>query len=112
VFEEEFPTDKGYRIYGNDRVDLLVIRLENLSDCVGKAFKEFLDLREFELVNTNIAAEKAYARLYEAFKRDVVIDPAYADKLYNSRYMRTFYNEAEIERARIKWLKNSYPAAR
>jgi len=103
VIRSGFPIDKGYEIYKADRVELLVIRLESLADVAAPAFREFLGIEDFQLVNSNIGAKKVYAPLYSAFKRHVVIDSDYAAKLYDSDYMRTFYSSEEISQASAQW---------
>jgi hypothetical protein len=104
VIRSGFDIDKGYQIYKAGRVELLVIRLESLADVVVPAFGEFLDIEDFQLINSNIGAKKVYAPLYDAFKKHVVIDSDYAAKLYDSDYMRTFYAEDEIRDAKDRWI--------
>lgn len=98
-----FPIDNGYKIYKSDRAELLVLRLESLAECAGVAFKEFLGIEDFKIINRNIGAKKVYAPLYDAFKRSGLIVPDYADRLYNSEYTRTFYSAREIAAVREKW---------
>jgi hypothetical protein len=100
-----FPIEKGYGIYKSDRADLLVLKLESLADCANEALAEFLDINEFAVINRNIGARKVYAPLYDAFKRNAIIDSDYADTLYNSEYMHTFYSDGEIAAARANWLR-------
>lgn len=103
VLEEGFSREKGYQVYGSERVDILVLKLESLAECAEEAFHEFLGIDGFQIINRNIGAKKVYAPLYDAFKKHAVIDMAYADKLYNSRFMHTFYGADEIEKARSRW---------
>ena len=107
VLGSGFPKEKGYGIYRSARAELLVLKLECLTECAGAAFKEFLGIDDFKLINRNIAAKKVYAPLYEAFKNHANIDSGYADELYDSEFMRTFYSNEEIQAARNKWLRDS-----
>jgi len=107
VLGSGFPIEKGYEIYSTGPVELLVLKLEKLAENAAAAFREFLDIDDFKLINQNIGADKVYAPLYDALKKYIVVDSAYADKLYNSDYMRTFYSTEEIEAARCKWLRNA-----
>ena len=107
VIEAGFPIEKGYEIYRSDRAELLVLRLEDLSRCAEPAFREFLGLEGFELVNRNIASRKHYASLYSAFKKRVDINENYVRTLLDSDYMRTFYSEDEIRDAEGRWLTHS-----
>lgn len=103
VFSETFPHETGYKIYNSDsRTPVLLIRLEDLNRVGGTAMKEFLGLNNFELVNTNIGDEKDYAQLYRRFKQHPLPDD-YIQKIYNTKFARTFYSEVEISRFSLKW---------
>jgi hypothetical protein len=103
VYQEPFPVSKGYTIYHTDRVDLLLIRLEDLDRCANQAFDEFLGIPELPLVNENIASDKAYASLYRTFKSSVSLPESYIDAMYSTQYMRHFYADHEIAEFRKKW---------
>jgi len=105
VLATGFSVEKGYEIYHSRNADLLVLRLEGLAECASAAFAEFLDITDFKIINRNIGTNKVYAPLYDAFKRNAVIDSEYLDTLYESKYMRTFYSSSEIAAARDKWQK-------
>lgn len=106
VLKEGFSPEKGYGIYHSERADLLVLRLESLEECAANAFKEFLGIDNFKVINRNIGAKKVYAPLYDAFKRHAVIGTDYANTFYESKFMRTFYTSEEIASARAKWLRD------
>jgi Putative capsular polysaccharide synthesis protein len=107
VLSAGFPIEKGYNIYKAERVELLVLKLESLAQCASAAFREFLGIDDFKVIDRNVGAKKIYAPLYDAFKQHAVIDSGYADRLYDSDYMRTFYSSEEIQAAREKWLRKS-----
>jgi hypothetical protein len=107
VYATEFQKKDGYQIYTNMNVDVLLIRLENLNECAGVAFKSFLNIDDFKLVNENIGSKKIYAPLYEKFKKDILLPDSYLDKFYNSKFMRHFYSEEEIENFIAKWRKTA-----
>jgi len=107
VFESAFPIEKGFKIYKADRVELLVLRLEDLAECAGTAFDQYLDIPEFQVASRNVGAQKVYAPLYKAFNKHVVVDSDYAKTLLDSDYMRTFYSTEEIKSASDKWLRQS-----
>ena len=103
VFSSEFPRSRGYNIYETKYANVLLIRLENLNSCVKDAFKDFLDIDDFSLINTNTGAEKDYAPVYKKFKDSIELPDSYIDKLYNSKYTKHFYSQDEIEKFRKKW---------
>jgi len=105
VYETEFPTSKGWMIYKGKLADLLLIRVENLNECAGEAFKEFLGIPELPLINENVGSEKAYASLYKTFRQSVVLPESYLDRMYASKYMHHFYDADEIAAFKRKWLR-------
>ena len=58
VFSSDFPKSRGYKIYKEEHADLLLMRSEDINKCVSEAFKEFLDINNFTLVNANTSSEK------------------------------------------------------
>lgn len=103
VFSSEFPTSRGYKIYEGERADVLLIRLEDLDDCARDAFREFLNIEGFTLIDKNVGSAKVYAPLYKKLKKSIVLPDAYVERMYRSKYMRHFYSEKEITRFRTKW---------
>ena len=105
VFESAFPKEQGYQIYHEEKVDVLVLRLESLSMCVKEAFKDFLGIDGIQLENANIGKNKNYSSLYRKFLDSVSLPSSYLDVMYNSDFSRHFYTEKEIETFRLKWIK-------
>ena len=103
VFEGVFLRDKGYKIITADNADLLLIRLNELDQCAAVAFKEFLDIDEFTLVQTNVGSNKDYAALYKAFKKAICLPEDYINKMYDSRFTRYFFSDEEIRQLRETW---------
>lgn len=81
----------------------MLIRLENLNGVAERALAEFLGIKDFKLVNSNIGQLKAYASVYKKFKEEIVFPKSYLDKFYNSRFMKHFYSNAEIKKMRRAW---------
>lgn len=105
VFEQPFSKEKGYHIYHQGRVNLIIFRLEDLNSVAKKAFDEFLGIQDFEIINVNVGEQKRYAELYEQFKQRPLPEQ-YVDAIYNTRFARHFYTDLEIEQFRKKWTKS------
>ena len=103
VYEHPFPTDKGYTTISSGNTDLLVLRCE--LDDVSKAgvIAEFVGLDEFEIVRSNIAADKPYADRYAEFRERACLPEALIDEMYMSKYSRHFYTDRELEKYRACW---------
>jgi hypothetical protein len=103
VFAEEFAKDAAARLYQGEFADVLLLKLETLSNGGVEAIKQFLNLKDFRLVSSNVGEEKDYASLYDAFKKTLVLPDAYIAKMYESKYAQHFYSKAELEHLGRKW---------
>lgn len=103
VFSYEFPKSKGYMVYNEKQVDLLLIRLESLTDCAEEAFRVFLNINGFILENTNVGSEKIYAPLYKKFKSIINLPDTYINDMYSSKFMGHLYSSEEIKEFKAKW---------
>ncbi|NOH04658.1 MAG: hypothetical protein HND47_23155 [Chloroflexi bacterium] len=100
-----FSSEKGYHIYRDKNLNLIIIRLEDLNRVAKRAFQEFLGFREFEIISTNVGAEKPYHSLYEQFKK-IPIPVSYLEKAYSTKYVQHFYTDDEIAKFRSRWAGN------
>ncbi|MGB3492748.1 MAG: putative capsular polysaccharide synthesis family protein [Elainellaceae cyanobacterium] len=99
-----FPWQQGYQIYRENRVELLLIRLENLTpDTAQQAFKELLGLEGLELKQKNVGDRKHYSDAYKRFQAQVQLPQSYLDRMYDSRYAQQFYSPAERQQFRQRW---------
>jgi hypothetical protein len=105
VFAEGFPVERGYGTYSNGRFDLLLIRMEDLERVGTDAVREFLGASAFTLETTNVGDDKSYARLYGEMKRQIRFDAGMLDRIYDTRYARTFYSTDEISKLKIRWMR-------
>ncbi len=105
VLATPFPKEHGFKIYEGKLADVLLLRLDDLHDCAADAFDQFLGIKNFELVHANLAEDKWYADLYQAFKQKIVLPTSYADRVYESTYTRHFYTDVEIDAFRSKWCR-------
>lgn len=103
-YTSPFPWEQGYEIYQDKQVELLLIRLENLTlDTAQKAFKEFLGLEGLELKQKNVGDRKHYSEAYKRFQAEVQLPPSYLDRMYESRYAQQFYSPSERQQFRDRW---------
>jgi hypothetical protein len=107
LYASDFPKSKGYKIYEEKESDVLLIRLENLNDCLTKAFQEFLQIDNLTLIGRNIGSQKDYSDVYGMFKNIIRLPQSYIDKVYSAKFTRHFYSQNEIEKFRTKWTSNA-----
>lgn len=103
VYAREFPHDKGYQIFRQGNVDLLVIKLEQLNACFQPAFEEFLGTRIPGLAMTHITEQDPSYSMYKRFLKEVKMPAEYLERMYSSRFARHFYRPEEIQGFIRKW---------
>ncbi|MCB9294267.1 MAG: hypothetical protein H6559_14270 [Lewinellaceae bacterium] len=103
VFKSEFNQDKGYSIFKNKNRELLVIRLENLNVCWENAcndlFGEVIALEK----RVNTASERSTYSIYKEFRDNLKVNEKTLLEIYESKYMRFFYNEEELTNMKQIW---------
>ena len=102
VYSTPFPKEKGYKIHSASNVDLLLLRLENLDQCAKIAFREFLDIEDFELTKVNVGEERTAGDLYRLFKTKP-LPQEYVQWTYQTKLARHFYTEAELDAFTKRW---------
>jgi hypothetical protein len=104
VYQYPFPTDKGYMSISQGNVDLLILKSELDDSVKERAIAEFLRLDHFRMPKrTKAAREGPYAAKYRDFVDGRVLPREYVDLICESRYVKHFYSDAEIEEMRSKW---------
>lgn len=103
VYAVPFRATNGYQFYANSpKVDLVIIRLEDLNRCAVPMVEKFLGIHDFKLYPSNIGDEKDYAEIYRAFK-NTPLPLDYVEKTYQTRFACHFYTEAELQVFTRKW---------
>ena len=86
VYEYPFPKEQGYLIINKDNVDLLILKLETSDSVKEKAIAEFLGLKEFKLVRTNVGEDKNYRDMYKEFKQNLKLPLSYVEEMCSSKW--------------------------
>lgn len=103
VYDHPFPQEQGYQIIRTDRVELLLLKLEQLNTCFRPAFHEFLGVDVSSLSHTHVTEQDPAKPMYAEFLRKAVMPPEYLNRMYDSKFARHFYTESELEIFRSKW---------
>lgn len=95
IFRYPFDKDKGYSIVENGKWRILILKLEKLNDNQ-KIIGEFVGVKNFKLINSNVGKKKNYRYIYEDVKKNLLIPAKVVDKYYNcNERMDYFYTEEE-----------------
>ncbi len=103
LYDHPFNRAKGYSIYAAPRADILVLKFEKYRECANHAFREFMNIDKFDAVGSNVAEQKPYASLYSRFIDTVEFDYQLLDNIYNTKFVKHFYSDQEIDSFRKKW---------
>lgn len=105
VYESGFPCNQGYKIYENEFFRILIVRLENLNECISDAMELFLGIKNFQLKNENISDQKEYSSLYREIKKEMILPKSYIEDMYFSKMARHFYTNDELDKFNQKWVR-------
>jgi Putative capsular polysaccharide synthesis protein len=104
VFSVNLPSNERHFFrYTSGNSELLVMKTERINEMAREALQQFLQINDFQLVQSNLSEQKAYNRVYRDFVKRVQLPRQYLDMMYESRYVKYFYNSEEIERFRKRW---------
>ncbi|MGB3694405.1 MAG: putative capsular polysaccharide synthesis family protein [Spirulinaceae cyanobacterium] len=108
IFSIDFPKSQGYLIQKNinKNIDLLIIKLEAFSPYLQPCLKDFLQIDEVTIVNANMSNSKRYYELYQTFRNKINFPVEYLDNIYDSRFVKFFYTDKEINNFKKKWSKS------
>ncbi len=103
VYVEPFPHEAGFATFSNGDVDLLALRLEDLSRVGAGALRDFLGLDRLDLVPRNVRLSTEAGELYRRFKTELRLPDDHLERVYSSRMARHFYTPEEIAAFRRCW---------
>ncbi|HEU4717848.1 MAG TPA: putative capsular polysaccharide synthesis family protein [Bacteroidia bacterium] len=103
IYSVPFNKEKGYSIYHTGKADILCMKTEAMSTCFRKAMREFTHLDIVPVRSSNTSESKEGKQLYSELMSQYEPSPGKLDALYNSKYVRHFYTESEIDAFRRKW---------
>lgn len=106
VYVHPFDKEKGWQIIRNKQYELLIIQLEKLSE-LEALIGEFLKIKNFSLERKgkgeNISSEKWYGEYYNNLRKAIIFPKEYLDIMYESKYVKHFYTNDQINQFRNKW---------
>ena len=91
IYNKKFPKEK-YMIFKNQKVDLLLLKMEDLNDVFTNATADFFNIEEgIVLENFNVGKKKYYSKQYQKLKNRIHIDENILKKIKSSKYYIHFY---------------------
>lgn len=108
VYDAAFDPAIGYAIYQAQHADILILRLEDLSDCASDAFRQFLGIKDFKLLKVNEGLQKSYKDAYQLVLERISFSEHVLNRVYNTRYARHFYTSEELAAFKQRWMKEAF----
>ena len=106
VFASPFPKNTGFEIYKSKRVEVLLLRLEDLSTKGVEAMSRFLGIRRLiNLKQCNMRNHSKDSRQYESLLNSFSIDESLCRAIYSCRLATHFYSEEMINLFVSRWTK-------
>jgi len=104
VLSRVFDKDRGWSTYSRGAVQLVMLRLEDLSQAGGLAISEFLGLPSpIELVDSNVRTDKNGASAYRWIRDNLHLDRSACESIYRHRTVSHFYSEQSISAFIHRW---------
>ena len=110
ILAAPFDAAAGYGRYEARNADILLIRLEDLSERGPEALQAFLDIPHVEILSANEGMAKETRDAYRAVLDRLTLPDSTLDKVYGSRLARHFYTDAEIKGFKARWRGSSVAA--
>ncbi len=105
VYEHSIK-ENGVLITQIGNFNLLVIKSEINNFIKEKYIADFLNLRDFKIINANEGTKKIYSETYQLFLKNAKLPRSYIEEMCNSRYFKHFYSDDEIKGVMSKWIRS------
>lgn len=103
VFKPPFNKDQGYQIIEQGKLRIFIYRIDFLNN-IEPQLREFIGDESFEIVVTN---ETVANKNYNKLKANKAFSESEFALIKESKYMKHFYTNNEIEELKDKWIKNN-----
>jgi hypothetical protein len=106
VLGEPFDREHGYQTYRGPRADVLLLKLERLSELLPTVVSDFVGT-PLQNVRANVGKQKNRGALYAEVKRTLTLPRSVCERTYDHEWVRHFYTADEIASFVRKWSASS-----
>ncbi|WP_158705104.1 putative capsular polysaccharide synthesis family protein [Salinibacter altiplanensis] len=103
---EPFDREVGYSLLNAPRADILVLKLECLSDLIPGVVSSFVG-KELSVVQANRGNKKDYADYYQEVLKRLQLTEETCREVYSHEHVTHFYTSGEIDQFVQKWTDQS-----
>jgi hypothetical protein len=103
VMRKPFDKERGAGQFSGPRADVLVLKLERLSDLLPTVVSDFVGapLRE---VQANVGHRRSSGDQYEYMKKSLQLPESVVRRIYNHDWVQHFYTSEEISALKTRWV--------
>jgi len=107
VFSTTFDKSEGYSVISTDKVDILLIRFENIEHAYKNGAAQLLGLNadDVNLQYANLHTNKNTSEIHKYIKQNLKLSKNACDKVYSTKFMKHFYSPELIGELTSKWNK-------
>lgn len=102
VMAEPFNRERGFGQYSGPRADVLVVKLERLSDLLPTVVSDFVGCA-LRSIRANVRRRGARGEEYAKVKNTLSLPAAICERIYGHSWVRHFYTPEEVGAFRSKW---------
>jgi hypothetical protein len=102
VMREPFDKERGAGQFSGPRADVLVLKLERLSDLLPTVVSDFVGTPVQE-VQANVGYRRSSGDQYERMKRSLHLPKSVVHRIYSHNWVQHFYTSEEIAALKARW---------
>jgi len=108
VYQHPFNTETGYTIIKEGKLDILLLRFDELSQAFKNGCSELfeVDKERFNLKHANVHKNTQYDERLSYVKKHLKIPREFCNKIYATKLAKHFYSPNQIEELTAKWAKD------
>jgi len=107
VFLTPFDKTDGYTLISSNKMDVLLIRFENLEQAYKQGTAKLLGLNpnDINLQHENLHVNKSANELHKYIKQNLKLSKNACEKVYSTKFVQHFYSPELIEILTSKWTR-------
>jgi len=105
IFKHPFNKEAGYCVIQKDNVEIFLYQIEKLNS-LEAILRNFFNDYGYKIIRSNSAINKEYSDHYELFKSKYKVDDRTLLQMYNSKAVKYFYTEGQIQEMIQRWAKS------
>ena len=105
LYQYPFNKEQGFQIIDVDKYKVLVLQTESIDKALVNALKEMKIINDdIQVIRSNENENKEFSKMYNFVKSNIKVPDNKINEIYNSKYVRHFYNDVFISKKIEQWV--------